>query len=173
MLFAVLALASCLTGFEDRLDARVVEMRDHEIDAFAALDAARRGDLVAVRAAGRRLAAVDEVPGLPSHVEPMLAAVRSEADALGRSVDWGDAATRLSQLAARCGSCHEALSVHPRAPVRDLPIEEAFFAVAFRDAARWRRAEADLVHLGAPDATSWTQRQEVLGAGLQEMLRGR
>lgn len=166
----VVALSGCLQSFEERIDERVIEMRDHEIDAFAALDAVERGDLAAVRKAGKRLAKLDDVPGLPDHVKPMLDGVREEGANLGEVHAWEQVAVPMARLAERCGGCHELMKIEPKAPDRDLPLEEAFFAVAFREEARWRRAEAGLAAAGAEEASTWADRQQVLSVALRSLV---
>lgn len=166
-MLALVVLTGCLQGFEDRLDQRVVEMRDHEIDAFVALEAVHRGDLLALRQAGTRLAKLDAVPGLPDHLRPMLDGVRAEGATLAEVTGWPEVAPPLARLAARCGGCHELSKVRPVGPRRDLPLEEAFFAVAFREEARWGRAQSALAPAGAEQATTWAERQQVLLEALQ------
>ena len=162
--------ASCMLASEERLDQRVLEMRDHEIDAFDALDALGERDLKAMREAGRRLAREDEVPGLPPPAAPLLQATRQVGAQIADAEDLAQATAALAQLPAYCGACHEVLAVQPQAPARDQAYEEAFFAVAFREEARWARAASGLSHLGALEASPWGERQEVLARALQERV---
>ena len=154
---------------EQRLDQRIIEMRDHEIDAFDALDAYARGDLGALREAGERLAREDDVPGLPEEAGPMLRAVRSVGASLSSVSSVADAAPQLSTLAGSCGSCHEVLEVSPAAPDRAKDFEQAFFAIALRDEERWSKVADALTPHGGPAATTWSQRQAVLTRSLSAL----
>lgn len=163
---------ACVNAFESRMEQRVFEMRDHEIDAFDALVAFRDGELSAIRDAGARLARRDDVPALPAPAQPMLDAVRTEAGKLAHATDLSEAGASLGRLAARCGDCHRLLEVAPLGAQRTLPLEEAFFAVAFEEEARWQRIAEPLGSLGAKEATTWSDRRGVLERAMRERAGG-
>ena len=160
-----LNLLACNWG-EPSFSGRVFEMRDHEIDAFDALVAFRERDLSALHAAGAQLARADDVPNLPDAAQGMLAAVRGEGAVLSKVQTVAEGAAPMGRMAARCGACHELMQVEPAGAVRTLPLEEAFFAVAFHEEARWERAATGLADIGGLNAKSWGERAEVLTVGL-------
>lgn len=167
MTVAVLwGLAACVLAPEQRLDQRIIEMRDHEIDAFDALDAYARGELDELKAAGGRLAREDDVPGLPPAAGPMLKTMRSVGTSLSKISGVEEAPPHLSTLAGSCGSCHETLEVSPVAPDRARDFEQAFFAVALRDEERWGKIAEALTPHGGPSAGTWAERQAVLTKAL-------
>ncbi len=160
----LVAATGCLPSFEQDLDQRELEMRDHEIDAFDALTALGDRDLAALREAGQKLAKQDDVPGLPAHAVPLLKATRLEGQALAKAKTLTDTAVPLSRLAGHCGACHAMLEVEPAAPARELPLEEAFFAVAFQEDARWVRATNAL---GIESPSGWDARRSFLESALK------
>ncbi len=167
-LFVLWGILGCGTPAGSVPGPRILEMRDHEIDAFEALRAHAAGDLSALRRAGERLARPDEVPGLPVAATPMLEATRALGRSLANAPTVADAAPHLASLAGSCGACHEAFGVSPEGPERAHPHEQAFFAIALRDEARWQRVAPSLAPHGGEGAGGWLARQIVLASALAE-----
>ena len=113
-----LALAGCATNRPTQRHMDVHFQRVAEIEA-----ALIRGDLEGARNGANYLADHVEVAGLPESGTPWLAAMRSEARAVGSAQDLAAAAAAASRMAKTCGDCHHATQHGPTIRVGELPSE--------------------------------------------------
>ncbi len=101
-------------------EATSAAMRAHYRAGAEILSALVTGKLDLVHAAAVRLMSV-ETQAKPGW-EPYLAELRAASEQLEHAVSIPGAAAPAAKVARACGSCHQALDVHPRLPLSPPPM---------------------------------------------------
>lgn len=100
---------------------RAAVMGHHYDDALVVHRAVIRGDLAALKAPARALAAAPLPPGLPETAEVFVRRLRAAAQRAAFAPDIAAASAVTATMLATCGLCHDAMGTRPAMVVPDAP----------------------------------------------------
>ncbi len=119
---SVMLQAGCAWGFGGG-DANTTEMHRQLSRTVSIQTGVVLGDMDRVQDAASWLAAHQERRAYPPDADTHRAEMRGYAALISQASDLGEVAGRTGQMAAACGSCHQALDAGPRFVLRSGPPE--------------------------------------------------
>jgi cytochrome c553 len=110
-----LAAAAHVPQAMPRDSRRAAVMQNHYADVLLIHQAVIRGDLQAMRAPARSLAAATAPVGLPDVATPYVTRMKAAAQRAASASDIPAAAAVTATMLATCGLCHDAMGTRPAA----------------------------------------------------------
>jgi mono/diheme cytochrome c family protein len=96
-------------------------MRSHYFEVVEVHEALIRGDLKAIAAPAKRLAALTPATPVPAEFSPFVTALKTSAARVAEATTIDGAARATTDLLAQCAGCHRSAGIRPPTPSRVTP----------------------------------------------------